>query len=67
MEELLQEIDKYLVAKKDSDLDNPMTFVATIGIKRMTELVQKANETNTIIDFSYKGRKLEWKFIKNGR
>lgn len=64
LESLMQEIDKYAIANSDTNVENPMTFIASIGIEKLTSLVQKANEINSMLEFSYKGRKLEWKFKK---
>jgi len=64
MKILLEETNKYVLANSDKNIQNPVTFVAAIGIEMMTSLVRKANETNKILEFSYKGRKLEWKFQK---
>jgi hypothetical protein len=62
LDDLMQELQKYSVAHNDEDIDNPMTFIASIGINKMMSLVQEANATNSVLAFSYNGRKLAWKF-----
>jgi hypothetical protein len=64
MEALEQEIEKYASANKGKNIDNPMSYVAAIGIARLTSLVREANETGSVLVFSYKGRQLTSKFTK---
>ena len=56
---LVRALERYLSNHKGRKIDNPLNYMAPIGIERMLTLIVKANKTGKAIRFYYGDRQLK--------
>lgn len=49
--------------EKEKDFENPLTYIAVLGRKKLEEMVTIALAENKMLVFRYNGKQLNWKFI----